>query len=146
MRDSSNIIKGTFLPNLKVDDVSETKLWKWNIIRYISMRHTQIWHHFSIAAKHQHISMTFLISIFQFHWKSEPQQVKWNKVKRDICKSDSTFPYLQSTIVFERLLNLFLDKDLSILIIKYIKEKVIKSKIVNLQMRKNEQKSKKQKK
>ena len=90
--------------------------------------------------------MTFLISIFQFHWKSEPQQVKWNKVKRDICKSDSTFPYLQSTIVFERLLNLFLDKDLSILIIKYIKEKVIKSKIVNLQMRKNEQKSKKKKK
>ena len=41
--------------------------------------------------------MIFIISIFQFHCKSEHKQVKWNKIKRDTCKFHSIFPYLQSS-------------------------------------------------
>ena len=45
--------------------------------------------------------MVFIISIFQFHCKSEHKQGKWNKIKRDMCKSDSIFPYLQIITLFE---------------------------------------------
>ena len=38
------------------------------------------------------ISMTFRIDIFQFHCKNDHKQVKRNKIKRDMCKSDSIFP------------------------------------------------------
>ena len=48
--------------------------------------------------------MTFIIGIFQFHYKSEHKQVNWNGIKQDICKSDSTFPYLQRGTLFKRLL------------------------------------------
>ena len=45
--------------------------------------------------------MTFIIAIFQLHCKNEHRQVKWNKIKRDMCKSDSICPYLQGTALFE---------------------------------------------
>ena len=38
--------------------------------------------------------MTFIIGIFQFHYKSKRKQVKRNKITRDTCKSESIFPYL----------------------------------------------------
>ena len=48
--------------------------------------------------------MTFIIDIFQFHCKSEQKQVKWNEIKRDMCKSDSIFPYLQRGTLLKWLL------------------------------------------
>ena len=45
--------------------------------------------------------MTFIIGIFQFYYKSEPKQVKWNKIKRDLCKSDSVFSWLQGSALFK---------------------------------------------
>ena len=45
--------------------------------------------------------MAFTIGIFQFHFKSERKQVKSNKIKRDMWKSGSIFPYLQSVTQFE---------------------------------------------
>ena len=45
--------------------------------------------------------MTFIIAIFQFHCKSEHKRVKWNKTKGHMCKSDSIFPYLQRSTLFE---------------------------------------------
>ena len=41
--------------------------------------------------------MTFIISIFQFHHRSEDKELKGNKIKQDMCKSDSIFPYVQSS-------------------------------------------------
>ena len=43
----------------------------------------------------------FYSNIFQFHWKLEHKQLKWNKIKRDMCKSDSIFPNIKSGRVFE---------------------------------------------
>ena len=44
--------------------------------------------------------MTFIIGTFQSQCKSDHNQVKWNKITRDICESDSIFPYLQgSTLI-----------------------------------------------
>ena len=54
--------------------------------------------------------MNFVIETFRSHCKSEHNQVKWNKITPDICKSDSTFPYLQGSTLFKGLLKLFLDK------------------------------------
>ena len=48
--------------------------------------------------------MTFIIGIFQFHCKSEHKQVKWNEIEQGMCKSDSTFPYLQRGTLLKRLL------------------------------------------
>ena len=48
--------------------------------------------------------MTFIIGIFQFHSKSEHIQVKGNEIKEDMCKSDSAFPYLQSSTLFKALI------------------------------------------
>ena len=48
--------------------------------------------------------MTFIIGTFQFHCKSEHSQVKWNKITRDMCKSDSIFPYLQGSTLNKWLL------------------------------------------
>ena len=42
-----------------------------------------------------------IIGIFQFHCKSEHKQVKWHQIKWDMCKSDSVFPYLQSSTLFK---------------------------------------------
>ena len=49
--------------------------------------------------------MTFIIGIFQFHCKGEHRQVVWNKIKWDMCKSESIFLYLQSTSLFKWLLS-----------------------------------------
>ena len=57
--------------------------------------------------------MTFIIGIFQFLWKGEHKQVKWNKIKRDICKSGGIFPYLQSSTLFNWLLKFIFWQDLS---------------------------------
>ena len=46
--------------------------------------------------------MTFTIGFF--HCKSEHKQVKWSKIKQDMCKSDSIFPYLESSSLFKWLL------------------------------------------
>ena len=52
--------------------------------------------------------MTFTISMFQFHCQREHKQIKWNKIKHDMCKSDCIFHNLQSIMVFEWLLkNIF---------------------------------------
>ena len=45
--------------------------------------------------------MAFVIGIFQFHRKKEHKQVKQNKIKQGMCKSDSTFSYLQSSTLFK---------------------------------------------
>ena len=45
--------------------------------------------------------MTFMIGIFQFQCKSEHTQIKRDKIKQDMCKSESFFPYLQSITVFQ---------------------------------------------
>ena len=62
------------------------------------MGNIQIWHHFSLVAKYWNISMILIIGIFQFHCRSEHKQIKWNKIKREMCKSDSIFNYLQRVI------------------------------------------------
>ena len=46
---------------------------------------------FSLVVKYWNISMTIIIGTFQSHYKSEHNQVKWNKITRDMCKSDSIF-------------------------------------------------------
>ena len=48
--------------------------------------------------------MTLIIGIFQFHCKSEQKQVKWNEIKQNMCKYDSTCSYLQSSKLFKWLL------------------------------------------
>ena len=48
--------------------------------------------------------MTFVIGSFQFYSKSEHKQIKWYKIKREMCKSDSIFAYLQSSTLFKWLL------------------------------------------
>ena len=82
--------------------VNPIKKMKQN--RHFSMGKIPIWHYFSLIPKYLNILMTFLIGIFHFHCRSEHKQVKWNKIKQDICKSDILFPNLQSIIVFEWLL------------------------------------------
>ena len=42
--------------------------------------------------------MAFIIGIFQFHYESEHKQFKCDEIKRDMCKSDSIFPYNGLTI------------------------------------------------
>ena len=37
--------------------------------------------------------MTFIIGAFQSDCKSEHNQVKWNKIERDMCRSDSILRY-----------------------------------------------------
>ena len=59
------------------------------------------------------LASAFIISIFQFHYKSENKQVKWNEIQRDMCKCDSIFRYLQRGTLLKYLIdfwNLFLDK------------------------------------
>ena len=46
----------------------------------------------------------FSIGIFQFHCKIEHKKVKWNKVKRNMSKSDSILLCLPSSILFKWLL------------------------------------------
>ena len=45
--------------------------------------------------------MTFITGTFQSYFKSEHNQVNWNKTKRDMCKSDSIIPYLQGRTLFK---------------------------------------------
>ena len=45
--------------------------------------------------------MTFIIGTFQFHCKTERKQVKRNKIKSDMCKSDGVFPCLQISTPFK---------------------------------------------
>ena len=45
--------------------------------------------------------MTLIVDIFQFHCKSKHKQVKRNEIKREMYKSDNTFPYLQSSTPFK---------------------------------------------
>ena len=55
------------------------------------MGHIQIWRYFSLIVKYKNILMTFTIGTFQSHCKSEHNQVKWNKITRDMWKPDSVF-------------------------------------------------------
>ena len=48
--------------------------------------------------------MTFIIGTFQSPCKSEHDRVNWNKITRDMYKSDSIFPYLQGSRLFKLLL------------------------------------------
>ena len=50
------------------------------------------------------LSITFIIDTFQFNCKRECKQVKWNKITRDMCKSDGSFSYFQSNALFKWLL------------------------------------------
>ena len=70
----------------------------------LSMRQIQIWHHFSLVAKYLNIWVNFILVIFQFQCKSEDKQLKWNKMKWDMDKSDSNFLYLQISALFKWLL------------------------------------------
>ena len=83
-------------------------LWlKWT--QTIEMKQNQTFFHRTysnlisifIGSKILKFSMTFIIDIFQCHCKIYRKEVKWNKIKQDMCKSDSIFPNLQSITVFE---------------------------------------------
>ena len=55
--------------------------------------------------------MTFIVIISQFHCKSEHKQVKWNKVTRDMCKSDGISLLTYKVVHYlNDFWNLFLDK------------------------------------
>ena len=71
----------------------EPKQWTWNKVRYFFMGHIFLLTPFFIGCK----IIIFIIGIFQFHCKSEHKQVKWNKMKEDMFKTDSIFPCLQSS-------------------------------------------------
>ena len=48
--------------------------------------------------------MTFIISIFEFKYKSEHKQVKRNKIKQNMCKADNFFLFSKQhtiQIIFE---------------------------------------------
>ena len=67
-----------------------------------SIGHIQVWHHFSLVARYLHTLMPFIFDIFfQIHCKSEHKQVTWNRTKQYICKSNSIFPYLQSSTLLK---------------------------------------------
>ena len=51
-----------------------------------------------------------LIGIFQFDCKREHKQVKWNKIKRHMSKSEIIFHYLQSNGLFQWLLKFISEK------------------------------------
>ena len=113
--------------NFSVLRLKWTWTMKMKKIRHVSMRHIKIWRHiffchsmtklnpnnrneaksdifrvtcFSFVTKYWNIWMTFIIDIFQFHCRREHTQVKWNKDKRDMWKSDVIFVYLQSSTLF----------------------------------------------
>ena len=54
--------------------------------------------------------MTFIIGTFLFNCKSEHKQIKWNKVTRHMCKSDSISPYYKVVHYLNDFWNLFTDK------------------------------------
>ena len=56
--------------------------------------------------------MTFTIGTFQSHCKSKDNQVKWNKMTGDMCKSESIFAYFQSSTLFKWLLKFISWQDL----------------------------------
>ena len=59
------------------------------------------------------LSITFIIDTFQFHCKLERKQVKWNKITRDMWKSDGSFSYFQSNALFKWLLEFISSERLS---------------------------------
>ena len=65
------------------------------------MGYIQVQDHFSSVSRYSNISMAFIIEIFQFSCKSQRKQVRRNKIKGDMCKSDGIFPYLQSSALFK---------------------------------------------
>ena len=69
----------------------------------MEMKQTETFFH-GTYSNLSNISMTFLTDIFQFHCKNEHKQVKSNKIKQSICKSDSIFSCLQSRTSFQGLL------------------------------------------
>ena len=88
-----------------------TQATKWNKISHFFMRHIQIWNYFSLVAKYWNILMTFIIAIFQFHYKMEHKQVKWDKIKRVICKSERGMFIIYKVVDYlNDFWNLFLDK------------------------------------
>ena len=54
--------------------------------------------------------MTFIIGIFQVHWKIEQKQVKCNKIKGEMCKFDKMFLVYKVLHYLNNFWNLFLDK------------------------------------
>ena len=54
--------------------------------------------------------MTFIIEAFQSHCKSEHNQVKWNKITRDMWKSDYFFVICKVVHCWNDFWDLFLDK------------------------------------
>ena len=63
-------------------DLSETKQWKLNRIRYFSIGHRQILHDIFFYIKMQSISMTFKIKNLSFMTKVNPNN--GNETKSDI--------------------------------------------------------------
>ena len=72
-----------------------------------SIGYIQIWHNFWLVTNYYNISMTFWVGIIQCHCKSEHKQVKSNKIKQGRCKSNSIFPFLQSSTQFKQLWKFF---------------------------------------
>ena len=58
----------------------------------ISMNYSQIWHHFTLVAKYWNISVSFMVAILKFYWKSEHKEVRGIKIERGMSTSDSIFP------------------------------------------------------
>ena len=48
-----------------------------------------------------HFNAFYIWHFFQIHCESEHKQVTWNRTKQYICKSNSIFPYLQSSTLFK---------------------------------------------
>ena len=63
-----------------------------------------------IGRKMLKYSMTFIIGTFQSQCKSEHNQIKWNKITRDMCKTDSIFFIYKIVHHLNDFWNLFLDK------------------------------------
>ena len=56
----------------QVIEIKQNRTFLWDKFKF------HIWHHFSLVAKYQMISMNFIIGIFQIHFRTEHKQVKWN--------------------------------------------------------------------
>ena len=80
-------------------DKIKRSLWKRNKIRYSSMGHSQIWHHFFLVKIDQSILMIFKICITQFYHRTKCKQgtrAKSDNFPREILKLDIIFHWSQN--------------------------------------------------
>ena len=92
-------------------DYSEPKQQKWSKIRHFFHETYSNLTSFFIGHKiWNYFNEFYNRHFFQFHCKSEYKQVTWNKIKQDMRKSDSIFPYYNVILCLNDFWNLFLEK------------------------------------